>query len=82
MIEGVAANWEELAYALHFTPSIVRTIRRDNPQDSVSACEEILYQWMSGCEGTRQPVTWKTLMESLRDCDFSTLADDLTNALL
>ena len=82
MVERVAANWEELAYALHFTFPIVKTVRRDNHGDSVMACDEILHRWISGCEGTRQPVSWKTLIESLRDCDFSTLANDLANALL
>ena len=81
VIEQVAPEWEELAYTLHFCPAVVRAVRRDT-QDCASACTEVLYRWVSGAEGTLQPVSWVTLIECLRDCSFSTLARDLENALL
>jgi len=82
VIEGVAAEWEQLAYTLKFSPAVVRNVRRDTTQDCTAACEEVLYRWVNGAEGTRQPVSWATLIECLRDCDFSVLARDLENALL
>ena len=38
--------------------------------------EEILRQWLSG-KG-KQPVTWATLVEVLRDIGLSTLAKDIS----
>ena len=81
VIEGVAAEWERLAYTLQFSPAVVRTVRRDTTQDCTAACEEVLYRWVSGTEGTRQPVSWATLIKCLMDCDFSELANDLENVL-
>ena len=78
---GVAAEWERLAYTLRFSPAVVRTVRRDTTQDCTAACEEVLYRWVGGAEGTRQPVNWATLIECLRDCDFVVLAKDLENVL-
>ena len=77
VIEGVAAEWEQLAYTLQFPPAVVRTVRRDTTQDCTAACAEVLYRWVGGAEGTRQPVSWATLIECLRDCDFNELAKDL-----
>jgi len=81
VIEGVAAEWEQLAYTLQFSPAVVRAVRRDTNQDCATACEEVLYRWVSGAEGTLQPVSWATLIECLRDCDFIGLAKDLENSL-
>ena len=81
VIEGVAAEWERLAYTLQFSPAVVRAVRRDTNQDCAAACEEVLYRWVSGTEGTLQPVNWVILIECLRDCDFTMLAKDLENAL-
>ena len=82
VIEGVAAEWEQLAYTLQFSPAVVRAVQRDTNQDCAAACEEVLYRWVCGAEGTLQPVSWVTLIECLRDCDFVELARNLENALL
>ena len=80
VIEGVAAEWERLAYTLQFSPAVVRTVERDT-KDCTAACVEMLYRWVGGSKGTRQPVNWATLIECLRDCDFVMLARDLENVL-
>ena len=80
LIEGVAAKWEQLAYILQFSSAVVRTVQRDT-NNCTAACEEVLYRWLNGSEGTRQPVSWATLIECLRDCDFIMLARDLENTL-
>lgn len=82
IIEQVASQWEELAYVLQFSSAVVKTIECDNPKDCIAACTELLHWWLRGAEGTRQPVSWATLVECLRDCDFIVLARDLENAIL
>ena len=79
VVEEVAAKWEQLAYVLHFSPAVVRNIQRDTQHDCVSACQEVLYRWLNG--ETSHPVSWQTLIDSLRDCDFNTLADDILATL-
>ena len=80
VIERVAGNWEKLAYALEFSSDVVKTIRRDCHYECEQACQEVLHRWISGA--ARQPVSWWTLVESLRrENDFGKLADDLEEAL-
>ena len=82
VIEQVASQWEELAYILQFSSAVVKTIERDNTKDCTAACTEVLHRWVGGAEGTREPVSWATLIECLRDCDLIMLARDLENELL
>ena len=82
VVEETAANWEQLAYTLKFHQSVVRSIRRDNPLDCTSACEDILEQWLQGKEGTVSPVTWETFVEVLRDCNLVELARDLDEIIV
>jgi len=81
VVEGVAAKWERLAYALQFSSAVVRTVRRNTTQDCAAACEEVLYQWVNGAEGTQQPVSWATIIKCLRACGFRELASDLEKVL-
>jgi len=81
VIEEVAAEWKQLAYTLQFSSAVVRTVQCDTTQDCAAACEEVLYRWVSGAEGTRQPVSWATLIECLRDFDFRVLASNLEKVL-
>ena len=76
----VASKWEQVAWALHVTPEEADIIKRDNPLDCVLACEKVLQHWMN--EETRCPVTWRTLLDGLRESNFITLANDLEEALL
>ena len=80
VIKTDASKWDEVAYSLHFKRQVVNTISRDDPQDE-SACEEVLDRWLSGDLTTRQPVTWATLIQSLRDYQQNSLAEDLERGL-
>lgn len=81
VVEQAAQEWERLSYALDFPRSTVNVVSRDNPQNAVGACGEILGKWLDGVEGTRQPISWNSLIDALKECDMNTLAVDLHNAL-
>ena len=74
VIEGVAAEWEELAKALHFDSSVIEHMR-----GTEYACWDILWRWLEG--ETRQPVNWDTLIESLIEAGFVAIATDLQEAV-
>ena len=80
VIKSIAYKWEQLAYGLHFGPEEVETIRRDTFHQTEPACEEVLGHWLRGEH--RTPVTWGTLIQSLKDADFTVLAGDLEAALV
>ena len=81
VVEEAAQQWERLAYALSFPRSTVNVVSRDNPQNAVGACGEILGRWLDGVEGTRQPISWNSLIDALRECDMITLAHDIHDVL-
>lgn len=78
-MEKVQARWQELALALHMG-SEIESIEASTNVDPSSACREIFTTWLRG--GYREPVTWKTLLEALKDCDFFGIARTVRVALL
>ena len=70
-MDTVQARWQELAYALHIE-SEVESIEASTNIDTSSAWRKIFTTWLRG--GYREPVTWKTLLEALKDSDFCELA--------
>ena len=82
IIQTVSTEWEDFAFNLEFPRSVVREVSEKYPQDEVSCCEEVVERWLEGEEGTRQPVSWATLIEAVKECeDMDTLATDIEKIL-
>ena len=79
VMEKVAANWERLALALHFEGHVLEIVRRDHTFDCMAQCRTILYRWLSG--EARSPVNWETLVTSLKEIQFTLLAEGLEAVL-
>ncbi len=58
------------------TGSRVEALVHHHREDAVAINMAILREWLQGTG--RQPVTWKTLVDVLRDSDLNTLANDIT----
>ena len=78
VIDTVAAKWEELAIALGFEASVIDYIRRDHVHDAKAACRRVLTMWLEEEEENLcGPVTWTTLIQCLKNAEFSNLAQDI-----
>ena len=80
VVPTVQAKWEELAFSLEFEYHMVQTIQRNHAQDVKAACIDVLGRWLAG-EGDREPRTWGTLLEVLKDIGNSELAKDIHHGL-
>ena len=78
-MDTIEANWHKLAYALHMG-SKVESIEKDTHSQTFSACRTMFTKWLHG--GYHEPVTWKTLLEALKDSDFFDLARTVRVALI
>ena len=80
----MASKWEALGDSLRFSPAVIARVSIDNPVDSERACREILDLWLSGDPETRQPVSWRVLIQAIRETDpnFEPFAANLTRVLL
>ena len=61
------------------TGARVRNLENQHQRDAERINQEILQEWLTG--SGKKPVTWKTLVEVLRDIELSTLADDIAAAV-
>jgi len=79
VVENVCADWEKLALALQFHGGVIRAVERNQHFQVEAACRAILQRWLDG--ESKQPVTWKTLVECLECIGHGSLASDLRREL-
>ena len=81
ILDQVAAKWDDIAIAMDFDPDGHTQTAINRDFGSVKEkCRETFKKWLQ-CQGSRQPATWKILVEILRDCDFENLATSIEAAL-
>ena len=78
--EKIAAKWKKLGLALDFETSCLNSIQSTCNHDVEQCCEMMLTQWLDGYV-KQLPITWRTLLEALRDAHMNQLADELTDLL-
>ena len=77
MIDMVAAKWDNVALRLYFESYDISRIERDHPQQCVQASITVFTEWIEG-KG-RQPSSWHTLIEALKETRLKSVASDLEN---
>ena len=81
VIERVAPDWKDLAIALGFDQSRIKTIEKDYRTNSEEACQEMYMRWLDGEHDLTQPCTWDTLIKCLRRAGFNDVANSLRTIL-
>ena len=79
IVTEVAGNWEQMARRLGFKEPEVKIIHKNHPNDVESACTDMFERWLAGEH--RQPVTWQTVVDCLRELDLNVVANDLEEIL-
>ena len=57
------------------TGAKVKNLEHQQQRNAEQINQEILQKWLTG--SGKNPVTWETLVEVIRDIELSTLADDI-----
>ena len=82
IIDEIAPHWSDFALKLDFDPygGTIQIIEKKCHYDPKDCCREVMQLWLKG-KGSRQPATWKLLVEILHECDLNTLAGKVRSAL-
>ena len=82
IIANLAPYWKYFGVHLDFdeTGRTLDLIDRDNQYNSRDCCKKMMEDWLSG-QG-RQPATWTTLIEMLKEAKYNILAMDLEEVVL
>ena len=65
VIPRIQANWEDVAYALHYEIFTVNNIKATNQGNPERCCSGLLKDWLTTNNGT-SPKTWDTLLNALK----------------
>ena len=78
----MAPQWKQFGYHFNFDDAgdALDLIERNHPLNAVACCTEMMREWLRG--RGRQPATWATLIEMLKDAEYNVLAKDLKEAVL
>ena len=81
VIPKIQAEWEDVAYALHYeipTVNAIKAMCNDNPK---KCCKELFKDWLSTDHGAG-PKTWSTLLDKLKEVDdLAAATNDIMNEL-
>ena len=77
VVEEVSAKWKDIAIALRFDNHGLKNLENDVQHVSECACREMFIKWLDKREDLRRPVTWATLIQSLKDAQLVTTAEKL-----
>ena len=82
IIATVAAHWQDFGYLLDFdeTGRTIDRIAREHQLRPIDCCAAMLREWLEG--RGRQPATWATLIDLLKDADINDLAQQLERMVL
>ena len=83
IIDKIAIKWRRLGACLKFSTDSLDIIDTDNCGKVEACTERMLSLWIEGHvqEDSQAPITWRTLLEALRDANLVQLADNLTHLL-
>ena len=83
IIDGVAAKWVEVAIALGFDAPAIDRIKSDHTSDCKAACTCMFHKWLNVEHADiGESVSWRTLIQGLKDAEFSCLADRIRDILM
>ena len=81
IIKTIASKWKKFGIHFDFDEQghILDTIAEKYPRDPIGCCTEMMKTWLEG--RGRQPVTWATLTELLKDNEYNDLAQQLEDVV-
>ena len=68
VVPKIAAEWEDVAYALRFKIPTVNSINQKNYSNPKKCCKELFKVWLSTDQGV-SPKTWATLLNKLKQVE-------------
>ena len=81
VVPVVAAEWEDIAYALEYKIPAVKLIEKKHKEDPKKCCKELFKDWLSTDNGVK-PKTWQTLIDTLKEVDkLDAVTKDITENL-
>ena len=81
IVETVAKDWRKVGCQLNFdrVGNQLDIIERQKSNNPVACCEAMFQHWLNG-NGVK-PVTWRTLIDILKDCEHVVLAQQVERAV-
>ena len=68
VVPKVSALWKDVAYALHYKVSTVKSINSNHSGNLTQCCKELFEDWLVTSNGAT-PKIWGTLLDKLKEIE-------------
>ena len=75
VIPKIAAEWEDVGFALLYDISTVNNIKEKHKEDPKKCCRELFIDWLSTSHGV-SPKNWSILLEKIKEVESLTRATE------
>jgi hypothetical protein len=79
-MENILSNWRGIGELIGLSVSTLRSIATDHRDKSLECCRAVLSHWLEN-PPTDYPITWRGLIELLRDCKLGQVVSELQSVL-
>ena len=66
VIPEIAAEWEDVGFALSYKISTLKNIKEKHKEDPKKCCRELFIDWLSTSHGV-SPKSWSVLLERMKE---------------
>ena len=82
IITAIAQDWKNFGIYFDFdeTGRTLNRIAKDYHYHSIDCCTQMMTEWLEG--SGRQPATWATLIDLLKDAEMNDLAQQLVTIII
>ena len=81
VVSEVAAEWEDIAYALQYKIPTIKLIRSKH-EDPRKCCKELFEDWLTTDNGAK-PKIWQTLLNKLKEIkELHAVTESITEKLI
>ena len=81
IISSTAGKWKTIATRFYFDGNMIDIVERDAHFRVEESCRRVFNMWLGGREGLREPKTWATVVDVLKEANLGTLSGDLNSVL-
>ena len=82
VVPNVAAQWEDIAYALDYKIPTVEQIKSKHKEDPTKCCKELFKDWLVTSNGVK-PKLWQTLLNKLKELkELNAVTEEITEELI
>ena len=79
-MENISPNWRDIGELIGLPVPTLKNIATEHRDKPIGCCRDVLHHWLEN-PPSDYPITWRGLIELLKDCKFGQIVSELKSVL-